>query len=38
MTGRIISGEEGERLGLVTRCYEDPMKEALRVAREILER
>eukprot|EP00956_Cyclotella_meneghiniana_P012402 scaffold17626_cov47-Cyclotella_meneghiniana.AAC.2 len=38
MTGRIISGEEGERLGLVTRCAEDPMVEAMKVAKEIVER
>lgn len=38
MTGRIISGEEGERLGLVTRCAEDPMVEAVKVAKEIVER
>ncbi|KAL3778851.1 hypothetical protein HJC23_001462 [Cyclotella cryptica] len=38
MTGRIISGLEGEKIGLVTRCVEDPMAEALRVAREIVER
>jgi len=31
-TGKIIDGEEAERLGLVTRCYDDPMKEALKVA------
>lgn len=38
MTGRIISGEEGQRLGLVTRCAEDPMEEAIKVAKEIAER
>lgn len=38
MTGRIISGTEAERVGLVTRCVEDPMKEAMKVALEIIER
>jgi enoyl-CoA hydratase/carnithine racemase len=38
MTGRIISGEDGQKLGLVTRCVEDPMEEALKVAKEIVER
>ncbi|KAL3759896.1 hypothetical protein ACHAWU_007640 [Discostella pseudostelligera] len=38
MTGRIISGAEAEKIGLVTRCVEDPMKEALKVALEIVER
>jgi enoyl-CoA hydratase/carnithine racemase len=38
MTGRIISGTEAENIGLVTRCVEDPMKEAMKVALEIVER
>ena len=38
MTGRIISGLEAEKIGLVTRCAEDPMGEALKVAMEIVER
>ena len=38
MTGRIISGAEAERIGLVTRCVEDPMAEAMKVAMEIVER
>ena len=38
MTGRIINGKEAERIGLVTRCVEDPMKEAMKVAMEIVER
>lgn len=38
MTGRIISGMEAERIGLVTRCVEDPMEEALKVAKEIATR
>ena len=38
MTGKIISGLEGEQIGLVTRCVDDPMAEALKVAREIVER
>jgi enoyl-CoA hydratase/carnithine racemase len=38
MTGRIISGTEAERIGLVTRCVDDPMAEAMKVAMEIVER
>jgi len=38
MTGRIISGSEAESLGLVTRCVDDPMEEAMKVAREITAR
>jgi len=38
MTGRIISGTEAEKFGLVTRCVDDPMEEAMSVAREIIER
>jgi enoyl-CoA hydratase/carnithine racemase len=38
MTGRIISGTEAENIGLVTRCVEDPMNEAMKVALEIVER
>jgi enoyl-CoA hydratase/carnithine racemase len=38
MTGRIINGTEAERIGIVTRCVEDPMKEAMKVAMEIVER
>ena len=38
MTGRIISGTEAEKLGLVTRCVEDPMDEAMKVAKEIIQR
>jgi enoyl-CoA hydratase/carnithine racemase len=38
MTGRIVSGLEAEKIGLVTRCVEDPMKEAMKVASEIIER
>ena len=37
MTGRIVSGMEAEKLGLVTRCVEDPMKEAMKVALKIVE-
>ncbi len=37
MTGRIVSGMEAEKLGLVTRCVEDPMKEAMIVALKIVE-
>lgn len=38
MTGRIVSGLEAERVGLVTRCVDDPMEEARKVAKEIVER
>jgi enoyl-CoA hydratase/carnithine racemase len=38
MTGRIISGNEAERIGLVTRCVDDPMEEAMKVVNEIIER
>ena len=38
MTGRIISGEEAENLGLITRCTEKPFEEALKVAKEIAQR
>ncbi len=38
MTGRIITGLEAERIGLITRCLDDPMEEALKVAKEIAER
>ena len=34
-TGRIFTGEEGERLGIVTRLTTDPRGEALAAAREI---
>mmetsp|Transcript_34647 Transcript_34647/g.62385 ORF Transcript_34647/g.62385 Transcript_34647/m.62385 type:complete len:377 (+) Transcript_34647:100-1230(+) len=38
MTGRIVSGLEAEKIGLVTRCVDDPFKEAMKVAKEIIER
>lgn len=38
MTGKIINGDEAARLGLVTRCMEDPMDEALKLAKEIVEK
>mmetsp|Transcript_3283 Transcript_3283/g.3660 ORF Transcript_3283/g.3660 Transcript_3283/m.3660 type:complete len:354 (-) Transcript_3283:502-1563(-) len=38
MTGRVITAEEGARLGLITRCTEDPMAEAVKVAKEIVSR
>eukprot|EP00571_Detonula_confervacea_P011988 CAMPEP_0172306224 /NCGR_PEP_ID=MMETSP1058-20130122/7334_1 /TAXON_ID=83371 /ORGANISM="Detonula confervacea, Strain CCMP 353" /LENGTH=375 /DNA_ID=CAMNT_0013018033 /DNA_START=59 /DNA_END=1186 /DNA_ORIENTATION=- len=38
MTGRVITGAEAERIGLVTRCVDDPMKEAMDVAKDIVER
>ncbi|GIW42928.1 MAG: enoyl-CoA hydratase [Candidatus Binatia bacterium] len=34
-TGRIVSGEDAARLGLVTRCANDPFTEAMALAREI---
>jgi len=38
MTGRVITAEEGAMLGLITRCNEDPMAEAIKVANEIVAR
>ena len=38
MTGRIFSGEEAAQMNLVTRCVEDPLQEADRVAKEIVQR
>lgn len=38
MTGRVITSEEGAKLGLITRCHEDPMGEAVKVANEIVSR
>jgi len=38
MTGRIVDGLEAEKIGLVTRCVDDPMEEAMKVAKEIIER
>ena len=38
MTGRIVSGREGDSLGLVTMCVEDPFEESLKVAKEIVAR
>jgi enoyl-CoA hydratase/carnithine racemase len=38
MTGRIICGEEAMKIGLITRCVNDPMEEALKVAKEIIQR
>jgi len=37
-TGRIVDGAEAERLGLVTRCCEDPMEEAMKWAEMVVER
>jgi enoyl-CoA hydratase/carnithine racemase len=38
MTGRIIDAKEAERVGLISRIVEDPFEEALKVAKEIVER
>jgi len=38
MTGRIVDGLEAEKIGLVTRCVDDPMEEAMKIAKEIIER
>ena len=38
MTGRIISGLEAEKIGLVTICVDNPFDEAMKVAKEIIER
>jgi len=38
MTGRIFSGQEAAALHLVTRCVDDPLAEAEKVAKEIAER
>jgi enoyl-CoA hydratase/carnithine racemase len=35
MTGKVITGSEAAQLGLVTRCVEDPMEEAIHVAKQI---
>lgn len=37
-TGRIVSGEEAQKLGLVTRVVDDPVEEARKVANEIVEK
>mmetsp|Transcript_11359 Transcript_11359/g.16578 ORF Transcript_11359/g.16578 Transcript_11359/m.16578 type:complete len:399 (-) Transcript_11359:198-1394(-) len=37
-TGKIIDGIEAQKIGLVTRCHEDPMKEAIAVAEVIATR
>jgi enoyl-CoA hydratase/carnithine racemase len=37
-TGRIISGEEAAKLNLVTRCVQDPLQEAEKVALEIVQK
>ena len=38
MTGRVLNGSEAASLGLVTRCVDDPMAEAEKLALEIVER
>ena len=38
MTGKVITGVEAAQLGLVTRCVDDPMGEAIKVAEEICKR
>lgn len=37
-TGRVFDGEEAEKLGLVTRCSEDPMVDALDMAKVLVKR
>ena len=37
-TGKIVTGEEAAQLNLVTRCVEDPLGEAERIAKEIVGR
>ena len=38
MTGRILTGEQASAYNLVTRCVDDPMVEAEKVALEIVEK
>lgn len=38
MTAKILSGEEAHRLVLVTHVYDDPMKEAERFAKDLLQK
>jgi enoyl-CoA hydratase/carnithine racemase len=38
MTGRVLEGREAALLGLVTRCIDDPMAEAEKLALEIVQR
>jgi len=38
MTGKVITAKEGAKIGLVTRCDNDPMEEAIKVAKEIVSR
>lgn len=37
-TGRVLNGEEAEKLGLVTRCSDDPMVDALEMAKGLVKR
>ena len=37
-TGRIVSGEEAQRIGLATAIHDDPLRDALEAAREIATR
>ena len=38
MTGRIIDGLEAEKIGLVARCVASPLDEAMKVAKDIIDR
>lgn len=38
MTGKILTGDEAQAIGLVTRCADDPMDEAMKVAKDIVAR
>ena len=38
MTGKVITGEEAARLGLITAVCEDPMDRAMKLAEDLLQR
>jgi enoyl-CoA hydratase/carnithine racemase len=38
MTGKIITGEEADKLGLVTACYDDPMEYTKTLCQELIKR
>ena len=38
ITGRVIDGNEAARIGMVTRVCEDPLAEAIKVAKEVITR